>query len=245
MTSLSSGRCCRWLHRASIRGKPSPIHFRCLAQCQCDVTCSRWSHVDARAWNISKVRSTRLAIALLTHPSFPCVWRHWFAGVTSCRRLVMRNSTVEGANLPGVFILLHSKFNDRPVYTHSSLDLFLYFYSDSSLSAWVVGPVLGSRTGVMYTYDVGVDPAALSGSWTCLDGNVWVVDPQTSFDCILTWVFIFCFSVFVLNIFLLICFRSFLLYHWSFLEIQSHLFPPIDCLIFSQIFISYFSILGL
>ena len=103
---------------------------------------------------------------------------------TPCRHLSMRNSTFEGNNIEGVFSLSHVTFNSRPVYLHTPLNLFLYFFTDSSLSVWVVGPKLGARAGVMYAYDVGIDPASLSGSWSCLNRKTWIVDPDVSFVCL-------------------------------------------------------------
>ena len=92
-------------------------------------------------------------------------------------------SEVEGNALFGRFTLLSTRFNNRPVYFNLQLQLFLYFYRNRDLNLWIVGPTLGSRTGVRYVYDVAGDPCSISSTWTVVIEDITVVDSSLRVEC--------------------------------------------------------------
>ena len=92
-------------------------------------------------------------------------------------------STTEGNSIPGTFRRVRSQQNNRPVYLQPQRSLYLYFYVDASFQAWIVGPTLGSASGLMYAYDVTADPSMSRGTWTVYRNNTFVVDENLQIIC--------------------------------------------------------------
>ena len=82
--------------------------------------------------------------------------------------------------IPGSFVLSSQVQNGRPVYQHTSLNQYVYFYQDADCAFWAVGPEVGQKSGIMYVYDTSSTPDKISGTFTSYVDQAWAVDSANS-----------------------------------------------------------------
>lgn len=106
--------------------------------------------------------------------------------VTSCKSTEVLHKSTGSSLFNGVFTLLNTSYNGRPVYRHERRTSLHLYYAEpvdcSDVGAWVVADGLGSTASTsMFTVDDAVDPRLISShtAWFVYDRTTDQFSPDT------------------------------------------------------------------